>query len=222
MGTFLCVLLSCLRIPATAEMATFRTTIASWLRHCTKNFTVKAKVLFNPGQAALQNMRILAAALVTIHFKRNPSRGQQVNKRKPSFLQSPPNQLLPLSHTNNHYSSQTRSGPKPASQHSRGFLHARNPAAMAVRAPSAAWTRATSVAVCCSDRSKASSPLQRPGNFCPWKLRWIAPTVQSPFTGRCAHLPKASARPWESWLLMHPASRSLTAAVKPDLSYEGR
>lgn len=131
-----------------------------WLQICTLKccisctnifFTVKAKVLFNPDQAAQQNMRVLAAALVTIHWKRNPSGRQQLDKRKPSFLQSPPNQLLPLSHTNNHYSSQTRPGPKPQSQHSRGFLHARNPAAMAVRAPSSAWTRATSVAVCCTN-----------------------------------------------------------------------
>lgn len=76
-------------------------------------FTVKAKVLFNPDQAAHQNMRILAAALVTIHLKRNPSCGQQLDKRKPSFLESSPNQLLPLSHTTNHYSSHTRPGPKP-------------------------------------------------------------------------------------------------------------
>lgn len=86
-----------------------------------------------------------------------------------------------MSHTNDHYSSQTRPGPKPESQHSRGFLHARNPAAKAVQAPSLAWTRATSVAVCCTSRSKgSSSPLQTPGSFSPWKLRRIAPTVQSP------------------------------------------
>lgn len=175
-------------------------------------FSVKAKVLFNLDQAAHQNMRILAAAFVTIHLKRNQSCGQQLDKRKPSFLQSPPNQLLPLSHTNDHYSAQTRPGPKPESQHSRGFLHARKPAAMAVRALSSAWTRATSVAVCCTDRSKgSSSSLQRAGSSSPWKPRWIVPAVQSPFTGRCDHLPRASARPWGSWLLMHPASRSLTA-----------
>lgn len=105
-------------------------------------FTVKAKVLFNPNQTAHQNVRILPSAFVTIHWKRNPSRGQQLDNRKPSFLQSHPNQLLPLSHTNDHYSSQTRPGPKAESQHSRGFLHARNPAAVAAQAPSLARTEA--------------------------------------------------------------------------------
>lgn len=47
-------------------------------------FTVKAKVLFNPDQAADQNMRILAAAFVTIHWKRNSHAGSSWTKESPA------------------------------------------------------------------------------------------------------------------------------------------
>lgn len=142
-------------------------------------FTVKAKVLFNPDQAVHQNMRILAATFVTIHWKRTPSScGQQLDKREPSFLQSPPKQLLPLSHTNGHDSSQTRASPKPESTFqglSACMKSSSNGSASSVLSLDPSHFRGT-------NRSKGSSSslLQRPGSFSPWKLRWIVPTVQSP------------------------------------------
>lgn len=83
-----------------------------------------------------------------------------------------------MSHTNDHHSSQIRAGPKPESTFQGLFAckkSSSNGSASSVLSLGPSHFRGTN-----RSKGSSSSPLQRPGSFSPWKLRWIVPTLQPP------------------------------------------